>query len=151
MPIISIKRCLNCSGKDRPVSHEWLFDGATLKELRMIKQLTGMRAGEFAEAGDEGDPEATAALLYVLHQRIRITVPFEEIDLDFNDFKMEPTETELAEMKKLEEEMERAAAEAQAPKVKPDEKPAPKSGPRKRAASTPKSPITPLESGNSTE
>jgi hypothetical protein len=98
MPVIKIKECLNC-GTD----HEWLFSGATLKELRSIKQLTGMNAAAFAEAGDEGDPDALAALLYVLHKREKIVIPFDDIDLDLSNFKMDATEEELAEIKKQEE------------------------------------------------
>lgn len=89
MPFIKVKKCLNCG-----VSHEWLFEGMTLKELRDIKRLTGMRTKDFAMAGDEGDPEALAALVYILHKREKIVMPFDDVDLDFNDFEMEPTEEE---------------------------------------------------------
>jgi len=92
MPLITVKDCENCH-----IDHEWLFDGAKLKELRVIKKLTGMSQRAFAEAGDEGDPEALAALIYILHMRDKIKVPFEDIDLDFANFKMEPTEHELEE------------------------------------------------------
>lgn len=125
MPLITVKNCLNCD-----VAHEWVFSGPTLKELRMIKHLTGMNQKQFGEAGDEGDPEALAALLYVLHKRERITVPFEDIDLDFNDFSMEPTEEEKELIAQLE-----AAAEAGV-EVDPKETP---SGPKKKAGSKPKS------------
>lgn len=112
MPTITIKKCLTCD-----IAHEWLFSGATLKELRMIKQLTGMNAAEFGTAGDDGDPDALAALLYVLHKREKITVPFEDIDVDFADFQMEATDEELAAMAELEEKMKAAADKVQAPKV----------------------------------
>jgi hypothetical protein len=105
MPLIKIESCLNCE-----ISHEWLFDGATLKELRMIKKLTGMNAKEFAGAGDDLDPEALAALVFVLHMRDKIRIPFEDVDLNFNDFTMEPTEDELKEIAKIEAE-EKAAKE----------------------------------------
>ena len=97
MPLITIENCENCH-----IDHEWVFDGAKLSELRLIKKLTGMSQRAFAEAGDEGDPEALAALIYILHLRDKLKVPFEKIDLDFKHFKMEPTEQELAEMKELE-------------------------------------------------
>lgn len=96
MPVITIENCLNCK-----VDHEWIFDGAKLSELRLIKKLTGMSQRAFAEAGDEGDPEALAALIYILHKRDKINVPFEKIDLDFKHFKMEPTEQEQAELEAL--------------------------------------------------
>jgi hypothetical protein len=75
----------------------------TLKELRVIKKLTGMGQKAFAEAGDEGDPEALAALIYVLHKRDRINIPFDDVDLDFTKFTMEPTEQELKELAAVEE------------------------------------------------
>jgi hypothetical protein len=75
----------------------------TLKELRVIKKLTGMGQRAFAEAGDEGDPEALAALIYVLHKRDRINIPFDDVDLDFTKFTMEPTEQELKELAAVEE------------------------------------------------
>lgn len=89
MPLITVNNCLNCG-----IKHEWLFSGATLKELRVIKKITGMGQAAFAAAGDEGDPEALAALLYILHNRDKIKVPFDDIDLDFEQFSMEPTEDE---------------------------------------------------------
>jgi len=67
----------------------------TLKEMRDVKKLTGMRAKDFAEAGDEGDPDAIAALVYVLHKRDKIVMPFSDVDLDFNDFSMDLTEDEI--------------------------------------------------------
>lgn len=112
MPVIKIQNCLNCE-----IAHEWLFEGATLRELRMIKKLTGMNAKEFAGAGDDLDPEALAALVYVLHMRDKIKIPFDDVDLNFNDFTMEPTEDELAEIEKLEKEMQAAADAEQSPKV----------------------------------
>lgn len=71
-----------------------------------------MSATEFASAGDDGDPEALAALLYVLHKRDKITVPFEDIDLDFSGFEMKATEEEQKELDELEKAMQRKAAEA---------------------------------------
>lgn len=112
MPVIRIKNCLNCD-----ISHEWVFDGARLSELRMIKKLTGMNAREFAGAGDDLDPEALAALVYILHMRDKIKLQFDDVDLDFNDFTMEPTDEELAEIEKLEKEMQAANDAEQAPKV----------------------------------
>jgi len=125
MPLITIKDCENCE-----IDHEWLFDGAKLKELRIIKKLTGMSQRQFAEAGDEGDPEALAALIYVLHLRDRIKVPFDEIDLDFNNFAMEPTEQELKEM-------EAAGVANEDPKEKDET--VTRSGTTKKAASKRKS------------
>jgi len=123
MPLITIKECVNCD-----IDHEWIFDGASLRELRMIKKLTGMSQKAFAEAGDEGDPEALAALIYVLHKRDRITIPFEDVDLDFSKFTMEPTEEEKREYEELEQRMKAEADNAQAPKVE-------LSGPTKKAGS----------------
>jgi hypothetical protein len=98
MPLVTIRECLNCE-----IDHEWLFESMTLKELRVIKKLTGMGQRAFAEAGDEGDPEALAALIYVLHKRDRINIPFDDVDLDFTKFTMEPTEQELKELAAVEE------------------------------------------------
>lgn len=112
MPLIKIGKCLNCE-----VEHEWLFQGATLKELRLIKELTGMNGKQFATAGDDLDPEALAALIYILHKRDKINLKFEAVDLDFNDFDMEPTKEEAEEIAKLEKEMQAAAEEAQGPKL----------------------------------
>ena len=98
MPLVTIRECLNCD-----IDHEWLFESMTLKELRLIKKLPGMGQKAFAEAGDEGDPEALAALIYVLHKRDKIVIPFEDVDLDFTKFKMEPTEQELKELAAMED------------------------------------------------
>jgi hypothetical protein len=113
MPVVKIKGCLTCH-----IAHEWLFEGATLKELRLIKQLTGMNVKQFAEMGDDLDPEAIAALIYILHTRDNIKIPFDDIDLDFNDFEMEPTEEEAREIEELEKKMQEAA-EGNDPKVVP--------------------------------
>lgn len=98
MPLVTIRDCLNCD-----IDHEWMFESMSLRELRMIKKLTGMGQKAFAEAGDEGDPEAIAALIYVLHRRSKITIPFDDVDLDFTKFTMEPTEQELKEQAALED------------------------------------------------
>lgn len=110
MPVITIKQCLNCSTVNNPVSHQWLFEGMRLKELRAIKTLTGLSSMAFAEASEEGDPEALAAMLYILHKRDKITVDFEEIDLDLNDFDMKETEQEKKDRLKAEAEEKRKAA-----------------------------------------
>ena len=125
MPFVRVKKCLNCG-----VAHEWFFEGMTLQELRLIKQITGLRPNDFSEAADDMDPDAIAAMLYVLHRRDKINVLFDDVDLDFKDFEIEATEEELAQIAELEAKMEAAAAEAQAPKVK--------SGPKPKAASTAK-------------
>jgi uncharacterized sporulation protein YeaH/YhbH (DUF444 family) len=122
VPIITVKKCLNCN-----VDHEWIFDGATLRELRVIKQITGMNQADFSAAGDNGDPEALAALLYVLHLRDKIRIPFEDVDLDFKNFAMEATEEEKA-----------AIAEWQA-KNQETEAPKAENGQTKKAASKHKS------------
>lgn len=93
MPIVKINKCLNCG-----VSHEWIFDGMTLRELRVIKKVCGMGQIEFEQAGDTGDPEALAALLYVLHTRSKININFDDIDLDFHDFSMDLTEQEQLDL-----------------------------------------------------
>ena|SRR5690349_9078787 len=124
MPLITIKDCLNCD-----IDHEWLFETMTLKELRLVKKLTGMGQKAFAEAGDEGDPDALTALIYVLHMRDRIKIPFDDVDLDFTKFTMEPTEQELKEA-------EAAMAELEDEEADPKET---ESGPTKKAASKRKS------------
>ena len=122
MPLVTIRDCLNCK-----IDHEWLFDAMTLKELRMIKKLTGMGQKAFAEAGDEGDPEALAALIYVLHMRDRIKLPFDDVDLDFAKFTMEATEQEIKE------------AEAALAEMEQDDPKESVSGPTKKVASKRKS------------
>lgn len=97
MPFVKIKKCLTCK-----IPHEWWFEGPTLKELRMIKKLTGMTGMDYATAADTGDPDAVSALIYILHKRDKIEVPWDDIDLDFNDFEMEETEAEIAEREELE-------------------------------------------------
>lgn len=113
MPFIRIKKCLTCG-----IAHEWLFSGPTLKELRLIKELTGLTAAQFGEAGDNGDPDALTALVVLLHKRDKITLPFDDADVDFTDFDMEATETEAAEIAELESRMKLAAETAQAPKLR---------------------------------
>lgn len=120
MPVIKIAKCVNCG-----IAHEWLFTGPTLKELREIKQLTGMTATEFGAAGDTGDPDALTALVVILHKRDRINLPFDDADLDFTDFEMESTEDEKAAEAELPSRMKRAADEGAAPKSR--------NGPRKKA------------------
>jgi hypothetical protein len=110
MPIIKIDQCLNCSGKDSPVSHEFLFDGLTLRELRDIKKITGMGQAQFAVAGDEGDPEALAALLWIMHKRQKILIPFDDVDLDFDHFEMILTAEEQVEYDAAMAELEKAKA-----------------------------------------
>ena len=94
MPLIRINDCLNCH-----IKHEWLFNGMTLMEWRNVQKLTGFTQQGFAKAADDGDPEATAAMLWVLHKRSKINVSFDDVDVDFNDFSMEATPDEIAAMK----------------------------------------------------
>lgn len=104
MPVITIEKCLTCG-----VSHKWVFESMRLKELRDVKKLTGMTVKEFAEKSDDADPDAITALVWVLHKRDKISVQFDDIDLDFSDFSMEPTEEEQRQIDELEKQM--AAAE----------------------------------------
>ena len=104
MPILKIDQCLNCSGEDSPVNHEFLFDGLTLRELRDIKKITGMGQVAFAKAGDDGDPESLAALVWIMHKRYKILIPFDDIDLDFNHFEMVLTAEEQEDYDKAEAE-----------------------------------------------
>ena len=121
MPLVTIRNCLNCK-----IDHEWLFEAMSLKELRTIKKLTGMGQKAFAEAGDEGDPEALAALIYVLHMRDKIKLPFDDVDLDFTKFTMEATEQEIKEAELALAEQDEDPKESE-------------SGPTKKAASKRKS------------
>jgi hypothetical protein len=99
LPIIKISKCSNCG-----IAHEWDFDAPTLKELRDIKKRTGLNGSEFIEASDSGDPEAVAALLFVLHKRSKITIPFEDVDLDFSTLSIESTQEEIEAAKNAEAE-----------------------------------------------
>jgi hypothetical protein len=103
MPIVKIKNCINCH-----MPHEWLFLGPKLKEMRTIKKLTGFTGMDFIEAADSLDPDAVTALLYILHQRDKITVPFDDIDIDFEDFDMIETEQEKKERLIMEREQKKA-------------------------------------------
>lgn len=114
MPIVNIEACVNCSG-EKPVNHSWLFDGISLKELRIIKKLTGMSQVEFSQAGDDGDPDALAALLYVLHLRDKIRIPYDDIDLDFTRFEMKLTDQEQKEFDEAQAALA-LEAESKAPK-----------------------------------
>ena len=107
MPIINITRCVNCSGENSPVAHEFIFEGLSLRELRDIKKITGMGQAAFAKAGDDGDPEALAALLWIMHKRYKILIPFDDIDLDFNDFEMVLTAEEQEDYDKAQAELEK--------------------------------------------
>lgn len=121
MPLIKISKCENCG-----IAHEWIFDAPKLKELREIKALTGLSGNQFIEASDEGDPEALAALIYVLHKRIRILINFDDVDLDFSTLDIEATEEEKAEA---------AKAEKDSPKVTQLKTRSRKSGPPVKADS----------------
>ena len=112
MPFIKVSKCKNCG-----ISHEWFFDGMDLQELRMIKRLTGMRAAEFGQAADEMDPDALAAMFFILHKRDGIVVPFDDINVDFSSLDIEPTEDELREEKELEARMQAEAERGQLPKI----------------------------------
>jgi hypothetical protein len=121
MPFIKIKNCKNCN-----VPHDWFFDSLDLQELRMVKKLVGLRANEFGEAMDDMDPDAIAAMLFVLHKRNGIIVPFDDVNLDFRDLDIQATEEEEAELAELEKRMQDAADGAQSPKIT-------KSGPKGKA------------------
>lgn len=75
----------------------------------MIKALTGMSAEQFARAGDDGDPDALAALICILHKRDKINIALDDVDVDFEDFDMEVTAEEKAAIEELEKEMQRRA------------------------------------------
>lgn len=98
MPIVKISKCRNCD-----IPHEWLFESFTLKELRIMKKLTRLTQKTWAEAGAEEDPEAVAILLYLLHERDHIKIPFDDVDLDFADYEMIPTDEEQKRMDEAEE------------------------------------------------
>jgi hypothetical protein len=110
--IIRIKNCLNCN-----VPHEWDFEGPTLKEYRTIKKLTGWDGEAYAEHSAKADPDALAAMLYILHQRDKIKVSFDDVDLNFNDFDMIETEDERKARETME--AEQALAEKQGKKGSP--------------------------------
>ena len=127
MPFVKINKCLNCG-----IAHEWLFEGPTLREPRLIKKLTGQSGKEYMQSADDGDPDSLAALIYILHQRDKITVPFDEVDLDFADFDMVETDQEKAEREELEKEAKKVA----------DAKWSAKNGPTRKVASPRKSAAT---------
>jgi hypothetical protein len=119
MALITINNCCNCG-----VAHEWIFEGLRLKELRSVKKLTGLNGMAFEEAAEQSDPEALAALIWILHKRDKITIPFDDVDLDFTDFDMAETEDER---------QAREAAEAQEKALK-GKGPAARNGRPPRAA-----------------
>ena len=132
MPRIVVQDCLNCNA-----DHEWLFSSPTLKELRTIKALTGWSGQDYAEHSEVSDPDALAALLYILHQRDKIKLNWEDVDLDFEKFDMIETDEEKAEREKLEKEAE-AAGKAAHVKPDPPKGGSSKSGQQKKAASNSK-------------
>lgn len=111
MPFIKVKDCLTCH-----VGHDWLFTGATLKELRAIKQATGLTLKGFAAAADDGDPDAIAALVWILHKREKINVAFDDVDIDFGDFEQVLTDEEKAAIEEAEREAREAEERGQHPK-----------------------------------
>src|SRR5512146_310724 len=124
MPIITINKCENCGTK-----HQWIFTAPKLKELRLIKKVTGMSGNAFMDASDDGDPDALAALIYILHKRTKIDVPFDDVDLDFDELEIEPTAEEKEQAKK-DALKAKAKGEGKAPP------PSTQSGPNAEAAET---------------
>jgi hypothetical protein len=117
--IVTIVACRNCNG----TAHHWVMSEPTLLELRRIKRLTGLTARTLEPALNDGDPDAMAALLDLLHRRQNIIIPFDEIDLDFDGFDMKPDaeEEQAAKVKQA------AAQAAGGPVGKPaDPPPAPR-------------------------
>lgn len=88
---IKINKCLNCG-----TAHDWPYDQPTLRELRRIKARTAMNSREYGEGLTGGDPEATTALIDLLHRREGIELRWDDIDLDFDDFDIVPTAMEEA-------------------------------------------------------
>lgn len=89
--IIRIKKCLNCAAE-----HEWSYDQPTLKEMRHIKSRTGYSTAEFTAGMGTGDPDAMTALIDLLHRRASIALRWDDIDLDYDDFEIIPTDEESA-------------------------------------------------------
>ncbi|UNZ20629.1 hypothetical protein [Streptomyces sp. 891-h] len=87
--IAKIDKCRNCG-----TPHEWVYDEPTLLELRRIKKMFGWTARGFQEAMVDGDPDAMACLLDLLHRRDGVEIPFDAIDVDFTGFDMIDDEEE---------------------------------------------------------
>lgn len=88
---ITINNCLNCK-----TAHEWEYEQPTLREMRRIKARTGMNGAEYAACLGTGDPDATTAMIDLLHRRDGKELRWDDIDLDYDDFEIETTEEEAA-------------------------------------------------------
>ncbi|MCW2872560.1 hypothetical protein [Actinacidiphila oryziradicis] len=106
---VVIKNCRNCG-----TAHDWEFERPFLKEARFIDRTYGMNATQFQdglnEEGTHEALEATAALFDILHRREGIVIPQLEIDLDWEDLEVLPTEQEAEAAAKAEQEAAEVAA-----------------------------------------
>lgn len=68
----------------------------TLGELREIKRISGINAGQMGDALNDGDPDVLAALVYVTLKRNGEKVTLEELDkVEMSDILFEADEEEV--------------------------------------------------------
>lgn len=82
---VVLRNCLvqECAGAD----HKWEFERPTLRELRRIQEATGLDPEQFEIAVNEAgfsipSIDALLMLITILHKRIGVVVPFDEVDMD---------------------------------------------------------------------
>jgi hypothetical protein len=160
--IIELKKCLvpACEGVD----HRWEFERPTLREILRIQKVSGLDIdawsdglNEFGEGVSAQMIDSILALIDILHRRIGVRVPFEEIDVDLGafDFILEDHELEQIQDEGQEDaggevdEGKDAPAQTEVSLPPEDEAASPgsDSGPLSGADSTPRSSPTPTASG----
>ncbi|MEV4000994.1 hypothetical protein [Actinomadura sp. NPDC049753] len=156
--IITIQKCLvpQCEG----AAHKWEFETPTLREFQRMEKIAGISVDQFAggldDALDTGITsaaiDAVLAMVDMLHRREGVKVPFEDIDIDPTDFKLDVADGDLDADDEPGEASEDGAGKDPDPTppshpheaTAPD---APASGPESGEASEPRSSLTPTASG----
>jgi hypothetical protein len=91
--VVILRNCLipECGGAD----HKWEFERPTLRELRRIQEVIGLDPEQFEEAVNEGAAtiasiDAILILVAILHKRIGVIVPFDDVDVDITGLQFMP-------------------------------------------------------------
>jgi len=151
--IIISNSCIVRGCPSRGQDHKWEWDRPTAQECLRIEEVLGIDIGEWADAFDGVAGTSTmkikSLLMFVdlMHRRDGIAVPWEDIDVDFGNFKMIPDPD-------LSESAEPSAGKDPAPTAPSRRQKAAAtastSGRSAKAASQPKSSPTPTASGAGT-
>lgn len=81
------------------IDHQWAFERPTIQELRRVQRVLGLDPHEWESALQAGADRVTSAaldamvmLVQLLHIRIGVEAPFDEIDFDMGaiDFHLDP-------------------------------------------------------------